>query len=262
MKVFFPILSAALFAASAHAAGLDNILAPVTNTSAPAARRAAPAAARAANMRLGEAEIFERVARKLTDRLALTDGELVISPVSTWTPVDAPAGTWDITLLDAPDTKGLVSSFYVRFRLDAGDRQLGEWQVPVRAEYLREVWIANRRLSRGDAPVVGDLDKRRLNVLAERQPPIPASSPVEGFEVAQSIAAGQPVTERDLAPRTLVHRGQVVNVVAADGPFSISMKALATQDGANGATVKVRNLTSQRDITAEVVGENKVQVRF
>ena len=117
-------------------------------------------------------------------------------------------------------------------------------------------------LSRGDVPAADDLDKRRINVLAERQPPLPANVPVDGFEVAQSVAAGQPLTERDLAPRTLVHRGQTVSVVADDGSLSISMKALATQDGASGATIKVRNLTSQRDITAQVVGENKVAVRF
>ena len=242
---------------------IDNILAPVTPAaSTPAATRISAPAARS-NMRLGEAELFERLARKLTDRLALEDGELSLSPVSPWTPVEMPAGTWDVTLVEAPDVKGLTSNFYLHFRVDAGDRQIGEWQVPVRAQLSQDVWVATRRLSRGETPdPAADLDKRRLNVLAERQAPIPAHTALDGYELAQTVAAGQPLTWRDLSPRTLVHRGQVVNVVAADGPFSISMKALATQDGASGATVRVRNINSQRDIEAQVVGENKVQVRF
>ncbi len=214
-------------------------------------------------MRLGEAELFERLAKRLTERLALEDGELSLSPVSPWTPVEMPAGTWDVALLEAPDVKGLTSNFYLRFRVEAGDQPVGEWQVPVRAQLTQDVWVATRRLSRGEAPdPSADLDKRRLNVLAERQTPIAARNTLEGYEVAQTVAAGQPLTWRDLSPRTLVHRGQVVNVVAGDGPFVISMKALATQDGASGATVRVRNLTSQRDIEAQVVGEGKVQVRF
>ncbi len=265
MKAMFPILCGLWLvgatAAPAQSAGMDGILAPITGN-APAAPHRAAGAARAANMRLGEAEVFERVARKLTERLALEDGELTISPAAARAPVDVPAGTWDITLTEAPDLKGLTSNFFVRFRLDSGDRLVGEWQVAVRAEYFREVWVAARRLTRGETPAAADLDKRRLNVLAERQMPIATRVAVDDFEVAQSVAAGQPLTDRDLVPRTLVRRGQVVNVVAADGPFSVSMKAMATQDGANGATIKVRNLTSQRDINAQVIGEGKVQVRF
>ena len=266
MKASFPVACAVLLAlasgVSAQSPGIDGILAPVTSTAPAAAAHRAAAPVRAAGMRLGEAEVFERVARKLTERLALEDGDLVISPAAAWTPVDVPAGTWDLTLIEAPDLKGLSASFFVRFRVDSGDRLVGEWQVAVRAEYFRDVWVAARRLTRGETPAPADLDKRRLNVLAERQAPVAARVAMDGFEVAQAVAAGQPLTDRDLVPRTLVRRGQVVNVVAADGPFSISMKAMATQDGAGGATIKVRNLTSQRDINAQVVGEGKVQVSF
>lgn len=265
MKASCSILLAALLgvAISTAQGQIDSILAPVTPAAnAPAVSRVSAPAARS-NMKLGEAELFERLARRLTDRLALEDGELSLSPVSAWTPIDLPAGTWDVTLVEAPDVKGLTSSFYLHFRVDAGDRQIGEWQVPVRAQLSQDVWVATRRLSRGETPdPAADLEKRRLNVLGERQAPITAHTALDGYECAQTVAAGQPLTWRDLSPRTLVHRGQVVNVVAADGPFSISMKALATQDGASGATVRVRNLNSQRDIEAQVVGENKVQVRF
>ena len=144
----------------------------------------------------------------------------------------------------------------MRFRLDAGDNQVGEWQVAVRAEYVRDVWVATRRLvARRRRPPRPTSISAASTSSPSASRPSPRACPLDGYEVAQSVAAGQPLTDRDLAPRTLVNRGQVVNVVAADGLFSISMKALATQDGANGAMIKVRNLTSQRDITAQVVGE-------
>ena len=262
MKLYVCVFFGALLALQPAKGQLDGILAPVTPAAPASPRVVAPVAHQASSMKLGEAELFERLAKRLTERLSLEDGELSLSPVSPWTPIDAPAGTWEAVLLEAPDVKGLTSSFYLRFRVEAGDRQIGEWQIPVRAELSQDVWVATRRLSRGETPETADLEKRRLNVLAERQPPIAARNSLDGYEVAQAIAAGQPLTWRDLSARTLVHRGQVVNVVAGDGPFTISMKALATQDGANGAMVRVRNLTSQRDIDAQVVGENKVQVRF
>ena len=262
MKILACIVIGVLLVLPPAKAQLDGILAPVTPAVPETPRAAAPAARPVSVIKLGEAELFERLAKRLTERLSLEDGELALSPVSPWTPIEIPAGTWEAVLLEAPDVKGLTSSFYLRFRVEGGDRQIGEWQIPVRAELSQDVWVATRRLARGETPEAADLEKRRLNVLAERQAPIAARNPLDGYEVAQAIAAGQPLTWRDLSPRVLVHRGQVVNVVAGDGPFLISMKALATQDGANGATVRVRNLTSQRDIDAQVVGENKVQVRF
>ena len=265
MHAFSTIFFAALLGLVAQPAQgqLDNILVPVSPAATPTASRTSAPMVRATQMRLGEAELFERLAKRLTERLALEDGELSLSPVSPWTPVEMAAGTWDAVLLEAPDVKGLTSNFYLRFRVEAGEKQIGEWQVPVRAQLTQDVWVATRRLSRGETPdAAADLEKRRLNVLAERQAPIASHNSLDGYEVAQTVAAGQPLTWRDLSPRTLVHRGQVVNVVAGDGPFIISMKALAIQDGASGAMVRVRNLTSQRDIDAQVVGEGKVQVRF
>ena len=212
---------------------------------------------------MGEPELFDRIAASLAKRLALDDGELSLRPVTPWGEVSMPPGAWNITLLDAPDLKGLVSTFYVRFRLEAAGQVIGEWQIPVHAQLTMEVWVATRRLLRGETPEPGtDLEKRALNVLAERDTPLPARTALDGYELTQTVSPGEPLTWRDLAPRALVRRGQLVDVIASEGPFAVSMKALAMQDGANGAMIRVRNVTSQRDITAQVVGDNKVSVKF
>lgn len=242
---------------------IAQILAPVEPDATPIPAHVDAPAARAVIRRLGEAELFERLARRLTERLALEDGELSLSPVSRWTPVECPAGPWEATLLEAPDLKGLTSRFYVRFRLQAGEQVVGEWQISVRAQLAADVWVAGRRLARGETPdPAADLTQRRIDILADRQPPIAARTALEGYECTQTVPAGQPLTWRDLAPRALVRRGQSVDVIAGDGPFTISMKALALQDGANGANVRVRNVASQRDIDAQVVGDGKVKVKF
>lgn len=266
MKTTFPLFLAVLlagFAFSPAQGQIRSILTPVEPVTVEPVKRTLAAGGRATAMRLGETELFERLARALTERLALTDGELTLLPVSPWIPVEMPAGTWAATLIEAPDLKKLGSNFFLRFRVESGDQLIGEWQMPVKAQFTQEVWVATRQLSRGVTPNPDtDLEKRRLNVLVERQPPIAARNPLDGYEFAQSVTAGQPLTWRDLSPRALVRRGQSVEVVAGGGPFSISMKALALQDGANGAIVRVRNTTSQRDIDARVVGSGKVQVSF
>ena len=59
-----------------------------------------------------------------------------------------------------------------------------------------------------------------------------------------------------------MRKGDLVDVTASEGALSISMKALAMQNGAQGEAVTVRNLDSRKDFTAIVVDENHVQIRF
>jgi flagella basal body P-ring formation protein FlgA len=54
----------------------------------------------------------------------------------------------------------------------------------------------------------------------------------------------------------------MVEVSAAEGGLTISMKAMALQSGAQGEAVTLRNLESRKDFTAFVIDENRVQVRF
>jgi flagella basal body P-ring formation protein FlgA len=44
--------------------------------------------------------------------------------------------------------------------------------------------------------------------------------------------------------------------------LSVTMKALALQNGAQGEAISLRNIESRKDFTAFVVDENRAQVRF
>jgi flagellar basal body P-ring formation protein FlgA len=91
---------------------------------------------------------------------------------------------------------------------------------------------------------------------------LPAAVGDQTFVFARAINPGRVVTWRDIARRPLVKKGDMVEVSAAEGNLSISMKALALQSGAQGEAVTLRNLESRKDFTAFVVDENHVQVRF
>jgi flagella basal body P-ring formation protein FlgA len=82
------------------------------------------------------------------------------------------------------------------------------------------------------------------------------------YEISRAAAPDRPLTWNDIAPRALVRKGQLVDVVAHEGLLSVSMKGQATRSGALGEVVVVRNLESKREFSAEVIDENKVRVRF
>ena len=82
------------------------------------------------------------------------------------------------------------------------------------------------------------------------------------LELTMNLNAGRPLTKREAVSRPVVRKGQVVQVVAQQGTLTVSMKAIALENGATGDLIRLRNLDSRKDFNAQVINETKVQVHF
>jgi flagella basal body P-ring formation protein FlgA len=187
------------------------------------------------------------------------EGDLQLELVRPWAE-PAPAAT-PITLAIAEFPAQLTSSLMLRVRLESAGSPLGEIILNVRLQLVRDAWVARQPANRGDLVDPAALDVRRIDVLREHDV-LPADAAERNLTFARSVAAGRILTWRDVARRALVRKGDLVEVAAIDGPLTVTLKALALQSGAAGETVTVRNLESKKEITAQVVAENRVQVRF
>lgn len=81
------------------------------------------------------------------------------------------------------------------------------------------------------------------------------------WEAQRAISTGQPIMVSDLGSVTAIHRGAVINLVYSKGPVQVSVKAEAMADGGPGATIPVRNLQSKKQIYAEIINNDTVQVK-
>jgi flagella basal body P-ring formation protein FlgA len=150
----------------------------------------------------------------------------------------------------------------VRCKLTSNGQSLGEFQIPLRAELWREVWVADGRLDRGQAVDRSFVSAQKVDVLREHESLLTSDTDPTAFDVAQSVAPGRPLTRRDVSERPVIHKGEVVDVIARQGAFAIRMKALALENGITRDLIKMRNLESHRDFTAQVINENQVEVHF
>jgi flagella basal body P-ring formation protein FlgA len=133
--------------------------------------------------------------------------------------------------------------------------------LSVKAQLWRDAWVTRQPGNRGDPLDRAALDVRRVDALRDRDS-LPASSELEELSYARSVPADRVLMWRDVAKRLLVRKGEIVEVSASDGQLTITMKALAMQSGGVGDLVVVRNLESKKDISGQVVAENRVRVRF
>jgi flagella basal body P-ring formation protein FlgA len=243
---------------------LDRLLAPVEmpavlTVSNPRLSSGGGAGVSAGHLLTGD-ELLTQLSRKLSLYYKLS-GDLRLALVRPWQPMVLPSDDVSISLTQYPEG-GMLSVVSVRFQVLSGGRMVGEWEVGLRAQLWREVWVAASRLNRGDALDAGMLVAQKVDVL--REGAVIGSDEIDpaGYEMAQGVSMGRPLTKRDICERPVIRKNQVVEVVANRGGMLVSMKAQALQNGGTGALIKMLNIESRREFNAQVLDENRVEVHF
>jgi flagella basal body P-ring formation protein FlgA len=133
--------------------------------------------------------------------------------------------------------------------------------VILRAALWRDAWVSRQPLSANSTFDPTLLTTQRIDALRDRDA-LPATAGDRSNMFARQVPANRLLTWHDLARRPWVRKGEVIDVVAADGDLQVTLKAQALENGGQGDVVEVRNLESHKDISALVVSENRVEVRF
>jgi flagella basal body P-ring formation protein FlgA len=210
--------------------------------------------------KLTELEMVQGIQNDLPKRYDI-QGDLRVSLVKRWAPVQLPAPDFFAECVQLPPT-GLSSNMNVTVRGVSGGKIVGEWPIQIKVELYQRVWVAAQRLESGQVLEQGLISPQPLDVLRETAQPIAVERELSGFELAQSVSKGRPLTRKDLVERALVKRGQFVDAFAGEGGLSVRMRALALEGGAAGAVIRVKNLDTKKEFYAQVINENQVQVRF
>jgi flagella basal body P-ring formation protein FlgA len=204
----------------------------------------------------------ERLLAALTREVAAhfnLDGELQLELLRPWTPPARVATAWSITVAEFPAVPS--AAMLLRCRLVADQTPLADASLLVRAAHWRDVWVTRAPLAVGATFDPAQLETRRVDLFREREV-VPAAVGDRTYVFARAVSAGRLLTWHDIGRRPLVKKGDLVEVSAVEGRLLVTMKALAMESGAQGDTVTVRNPESQRNFSAVVVDENRVQVRF
>jgi flagella basal body P-ring formation protein FlgA len=208
-----------------------------------------------------EKDLVAVLERELTTQLGLV-GDLRVSLTRSWAPLRlGQDDRWDVRIVQLP-AGGLTSTFLLRFQIESEGRVLGDWQMMLRAQLWKPVWVAERRLDRGQSLDGGACIQQAVDVLREKQSFVPAETDLAMYELVQTVGQERPLSWRDISLRPLVRKGQIVDVTFQDGGMNIAMKAMAMSSGGAGDSVVVRNMDSRKDFTARVLRPNTVQVSF
>lgn len=187
------------------------------------------------------------------------EGELQLELLRAWSAPARVARTWKLEVTEYPSV--LASAMLARCRVLADGQAAGDYTITLQASLWRDAWVARQPVVVNSTFDPGSLETRRVNFLRDRDS-LPATVGDRNFIFARAIQSNRLLTWRDIARRPLVRKGDFVEVAAVDGLLQVTMKGLAMENGAAGDTVTIRNPDSRRDFTAQVISENRVQIRF
>ncbi|MGB0419125.1 MAG: flagellar basal body P-ring formation chaperone FlgA [Opitutales bacterium] len=246
---------------------LGSILAPVDGSSSTQKVDKGPAATRVSAMPTQQKvkyewihmhDILGRLESMLVSEIDVDD-QVSLASRSHWDPVKIKAGSsWDLTLTNPfiPDARG---RWYPSIELFLDGISKVKRRLTVNVALYRELWQVDQQLKQGDlldsahlVPTVRDIYS--LNIVA-----IPRNELLEGFELVRAVNAGSLLKWSDVRKQPAVRRNSLVDVFAQTGGITIRMRGRCMENGVIGEYVTVRNLETNREFNAHVLGTGLVK---
>ena len=174
--------------------------------------------------------------------------------------VTLPAGSLELKVRTRPgaDLLGSISATAEAWVDGAMVRSIS---VPVRVSQQAEVLVAARPIGR--AVPIGPEDVRvERRELSTGQEALRDPGAVLGRQAVRNIVAGEPILAALVSQPPLVRRGDMVVLTAEARGIRAVTQGEAKEDGKAGQVIRVRNLTSNREIYGMVDAERSVRVAF
>lgn len=131
----------------------------------------------------------------------------------------------------------------------------GNWQVDARVqlEVQRQAVHAARSVERGERLSEQHLTLRWTVIGRQSRELFADLDQVLGHSAKRRLRAGQLITANLLADAVLVRRGEAVTIIARQPGIAASVKGQALANGAAGEVIRVRNISSDKVIDAQVL---------
>ena len=149
-------------------------------------------------------------------------------------------------------------------RTVVGVRCEGErpWKIyaPLKVKLPAEVVAAARPLKRGEILQHVDLTTVKEDVATLHRDYYLDTQTLIGQRIRRNLNRGDVITPTAVEKQKLVRRGTEVTVLTENPQLQVRMRGKAMANGARGDRIKIKNLSSGREITATVIGSGLVQV--
>jgi len=159
----------------------------------------------------------------------------------------------------AGNVKGRVS---IQADVTVDNVSQGKVSVSAFVDIYDKVACSTKSLSRGEILKPGDLCLKRLNISKITDDYLSSIDNIQGLRIKQNLGSGNYLRSTMLEKAPLVERGDSVTLVALKGNLRIVALGIASQEGALGDQILVKNLTTGKVVSGRISGPKTVDVFF
>lgn len=175
--------------------------------------------------------------------------------------IDLPTGALDFQIISGNTAKALGQQVIVTDVLVDGVVQ-GRLKLSGDLALFGEVICATSALPRHSIIRAENLKRVRRNLTGLGPDLVTDEAQALGKEVKTTLRAGAILYGKILKEPEIVKRGDIVSILSKTDFITVSVPGRVQKAGAKGDLVKVKNLMSRREIFAEILDPNTVQVKF
>lgn len=143
----------------------------------------------------------------------------------------------------------------------AGDRRQSSYVV-FRTQTKKTLFYAKRSMTKGQEVDQSDLDIKETYTEGKANQYPESITDVQGKVLKKDIQAGTLITNSLVEERQVVKRGQTVTVVAQNRRLTVQTLGKAAQSGRRGDMIKVKSLSSERELQGRILDGGTVAVDF
>ena len=125
----------------------------------------------------------------------------------------------------------------------------------------KALFVMKRAGKRGDVLTASDIAEKDTFLTGATSYPA-SREEVVGKKLRKDLPAGTVITSQVLEEQVMVQSGEIVSVVVDNPRLAIHTSGKALERGRLGDTVRVKNLTSGKEIYGKVTGTSTVTVEF
>ncbi len=166
---------------------------------------------------------------------------------------------WHLSALDGrfefqPINKELVGRVPVLVRQYRSDHRMQTVRVAVNVKRRITVVKAVRRLQRGQIVTAGDVQVGTMWQTTAMRPALTDAKAIVGQSISRNVRVGDVIGRDDFNAPVVIRRGQLVTVRVVSGQLVLRSVLRATEDGAVGQLIKVKNEKTRQVVNARVTG--------
>lgn len=202
-------------------------------------------------------ELFEPLKRALAEAGASASVTLEIPNVE---PMLVPPLSFPLVSVEAVSYDSVSDRFAASVAVSADGMQTLRSRVSGRLARTVAAVIASRRLQAGDA--IGP-DDVRVSQYPERRlagPAVSDLSTVLGQAAKRTVVAGQPLSQADFGPPTMIAKGATVVVTVESPGLSLAAQGIALGAGGRDDVVQIMNPLSRSVVAARVTGPGRASI--